>query len=191
MKVIFLDIDGVLNHEEWYKKPEVIAISKQPGFKGTEKEYHFDPEAWKWVQKLIDETGAKIVLSSSWRWYDLQATIEDFKGTAFQPILDNMVGITPALMSRCRGVEIQRFFDIVTGNITQNLPSFKEFLRDHPLETITANHETIDAYVIIDDCCDVTKEQKSHLVQVDSWLGMQEEDYKKAKQILENGRKIH
>lgn len=191
MKVIFLDIDGVLNHEEWYKKPEVIAMSKQPGFKGTEKEYHFDPEAWKWVQKLITETGAKIVLSSSWRWYDLQATVEDFKGTAFQPICDNIVGVTPALLSRCRGIEIQRFFDIVTGNITQNLPNFKEFLRDHPLETISANHETIDAYVIIDDGCDVTKEQKSHLVQVDSWVGMQEEDYKKAKQILENGRKIH
>lgn len=188
MKVIFLDIDGVLNHEEWYKKPEVIAISKRPGFKGTEKEYHFDPEAWKWVQKLIDETDAKIVLSSSWRWYDLPATIEDFKGTAFQPILDNLVGVTPVLLSRCRGEEIRRFFDIVTGNITQNVPGFKDFLRDHPLETITTNHEQIDNYVIIDDASDVTKEQKKHLVQVDSWVGMQEDNYKKAKQILEYGR---
>lgn len=188
MKVIFLDIDGVLNHEEWYKKPEVIAMSKRPGFKGSEKEYHFDPESWKWVQKLIDETNAKIVLSSSWRWYDLQSTIDDFKGTAFQPILDNLVGVTPALLSRCRGEEIRRFFDIVTGNITQNLPGFKAFLLNHPLETITKTHQTIDAYVIIDDASDVTKEQKSHLVQVDSWVGMQEADYKKAKEILENGR---
>lgn len=195
MKVIFLDIDGVLNHEEWYSKPEVIAMSKQPGFKGTEKEYHFDPDAWKWVKKLLDETGAKLVISSSWRWYDLQATLDDFKGTAFDAMVPYIVGVTPALLSRCRGEEINRFFDDVARDHTKPISGFSEawfeMWKAHPLQHLSDTGEKIDQYVIIDDSCDMTKAQKKHLVQVDSWVGMQEDDYKKAKHILENGRETH
>lgn len=183
MKVIFLDIDGVLNHEEWYKsgraREAYLATNKT-----DIKAYNFDPESWKWVQKLIDETCAKIVLSSSWRCYDLAATIEEYKNTAFKPIIDNIVGVTPSVMSRNRGEEINRFFDIVNGNITQNLPQAIEWLKQHPLETLSATGEKIEQYVIFDDDTDVTNNQKPHFVHIDFWNGIQEKDYIKAKQIL-------
>lgn len=183
MKIIFLDIDGVLNHEEWYKsgKPKEI-------YEATKdiKAYNFDPSSWAWIQMLIDETGAKIVLSSSWRCYDLQSTIEEYKNTAFKPIIDNLVGVTPGTMSRNRGEEIRRFFDIVNGNITQNLPTANEWLKQHPLETLSATGEKIEQYVIFDDDTDMTREQMPHFVHVDCWTGVTEKDYKKALDILLN-----
>ena len=60
MKVIFLDIDGVLNSDEYIDKV------KRLNLQGIEKE--IDIEKVKILKKIIDETGAKVVLSSSWRY---------------------------------------------------------------------------------------------------------------------------
>ena len=68
MKVIFLDVDGVLNNE-----PHALELRKlfEEG-KISEKEYHYD---WDLpydgsvlpLKHIVEETGAQIVLSSSWR----------------------------------------------------------------------------------------------------------------------------
>lgn len=68
MKVIFLDVDGVLNNE-----PHAIALHKlvEEG-KMSSDEYHkiwdlpYDDTALP-LKHIVEETGAKIVLSSSWR----------------------------------------------------------------------------------------------------------------------------
>lgn len=54
MKVVFLDFDGVMT------KPQNILSTKHEGLE-------FDKEAVKKVKHLLDSTGAKIVVSSSWR----------------------------------------------------------------------------------------------------------------------------
>lgn len=59
-KVIFLDIDGVLNSDEYFDKTRALKIQ------GIESEV--DVEKIKLLKKAIDETGAKVVLSSSWRY---------------------------------------------------------------------------------------------------------------------------
>lgn len=53
-RIVFLDIDGVLNHEAWYNKT-----------KG--KEGDLDPDS---VALLNQLSGAEIVISSSWGNYD-------------------------------------------------------------------------------------------------------------------------
>lgn len=60
MKVIFLDIDGVLNSDEYIERMQRLNIE------GIEKDV--DREKIKLLKKAIAETGAKIVLSSSWRY---------------------------------------------------------------------------------------------------------------------------
>lgn len=50
MRVIFLDVDGVLNSSRDRFSTELVS------------EYHFD-----FLKELVDATNAKIVLSSSWR----------------------------------------------------------------------------------------------------------------------------
>lgn len=60
MKVIFLDVDGVLNSDEYFDKIKDLNIE------GIKRE--IDIEKIKLLKKAIDETGAKVVLSSSWRY---------------------------------------------------------------------------------------------------------------------------
>ncbi len=57
MKVIFLDIDGVLNSDDY------IDIAKN----SQAIERHIDIDKVKLLKKAIDETGAKTVLTYSWR----------------------------------------------------------------------------------------------------------------------------
>ncbi len=52
MKVIFLDIDGVLNVKNWHEKKSHFFIDKDKA---------------KLLAKLIKETNSKVILSSSWR----------------------------------------------------------------------------------------------------------------------------
>lgn len=60
-KLIFLDIDGVLNSERYFK-------SRAFGFPGMiSKRDKLDPDAVKILSDVIACTGAKIIISSTWR----------------------------------------------------------------------------------------------------------------------------
>ena len=60
MKVIFLDIDGVLNSDEYFDKIEGLNIE--------EIEKQIDVEKIKLLKRAVEETGSNVVLSSSWRY---------------------------------------------------------------------------------------------------------------------------
>lgn len=55
MKVVFLDIDGVLNSMDYYERTRD---------KGT---YGINPNKVKLLKEIIEHTGAEIILSSTWR----------------------------------------------------------------------------------------------------------------------------
>lgn len=59
MKIIFLDIDGVLNYSKCWKREE----NKE---KGT---LIWDKDCISQLNRIVKETGAKIVISSTWRLY--------------------------------------------------------------------------------------------------------------------------
>ena len=54
MKVIFLDIDGVLNCSKTHNPRNLP--------------YVIDPKLLKRFERLLERTGAKVVLSSTWRY---------------------------------------------------------------------------------------------------------------------------
>ena len=56
MKVIFLDVDGVLNSQQLFEKCE------------DDQLISVDEDNIKNLKTIVDATGAKIVLSSSWRY---------------------------------------------------------------------------------------------------------------------------
>ena len=60
MKVIFLDVDGVLNSDEYFDKIKNLNID------GIQSE--IDVEKIKLLNIAINETKVKIVLTSSWRY---------------------------------------------------------------------------------------------------------------------------
>ncbi len=168
MKAIFLDIDGVLNSEEyshrWHKE--------NLGQKG----YHIwvDKEAVNRLMGLIQKTGCYIILSSSWRRYNLHDTIlklAEYPG--LERILPYLVGITPHRWYHgCRGDEIKRLMDEWESWIKQGLVSER------------FKGEKIDNYVILDDDNDMLDEQKEHFIQVDWTVGLRDSDVEKCLTIL-------
>ena len=58
MKIIFLDIDGVLNSERYY----ITVDRDRAGWN------RFDPKVVSFIKKLIEELSVKLVISSSWRF---------------------------------------------------------------------------------------------------------------------------
>ncbi len=104
MKVIFLDIDGVLNSGNYIKNPNIDF---------DDPTYQMDPVAVARLNRITDATGAKIVVSSTWRLaflthptplLALQECMQSYK------ITGEVIGMTcekaNALRNR-RGKEIQ------------------------------------------------------------------------------------
>lgn len=101
MKVVFLDIDGVLN-----SRRTAIAFEAygRPGFSD---EYYLDPIALKLIEKLCIITKAKIVISSSWR---VGASLEELQHV-FKDYNVSVIGFTPRIYdhTKVRGDEIQEW----------------------------------------------------------------------------------
>jgi hypothetical protein len=95
MKVLFLDIDGVLNSTR-----SCAAFDGYPLGITEEDLKKFDWVAVKLIQRLCDETGARIVLSSTWR---LTVPFKDLAKALDLPIIDK----TPVAFGRGRrGYEV-------------------------------------------------------------------------------------
>lgn len=169
MKVIFLDIDGVLNSDEyatrWY--------NEKLGQKG--QHIWVDEIAVNRLINLIQKTGSYIILSSSWRRYNLRDTIlalSEYSG--LDRILPYLIGITPHRWQHgCRGDEIKRLIDEWSSWVDSELISEK--FKD----------EKIDNYVILDDDDDMLDEQKKHFIHVNWLFGLQDSDIDKCLKILE------
>lgn len=151
VKYIFLDIDGVLNHQRWY---EYYWENK---LQHTDTDYDIDFRAVERINCLVEETGAEIVISSSWR-LDMDNTVSRLKHAGLK--------CTPT--KRIEGCE---FGD--NSPIRGEL--IADFLHDNPC----------DNYVIIDDDGDMTDEQKNgHFVQTSEWTGFDEDKFIEALKVL-------
>jgi hypothetical protein len=61
MTWLFLDIDGVLNHQEWYES--IRGKMNSMSYVATQ----FDPLCVERINRIVKETNANLVISSSWR----------------------------------------------------------------------------------------------------------------------------
>lgn len=90
MKVLFLDIDGVIN-----------TVGAELGFRyclgRQEQEHMFDPACLYYLRNIVEETGCRIVISSTWR---LGASLEEMKDWFECPIIkEAIIDKTPSLSS--------------------------------------------------------------------------------------------
>ena len=67
MKIIFLDIDGVLSTHKQYMMNKKKFWDENPVAKELKIPYPFDPKCVKTFNEVLDETGSEIVLSSDWK----------------------------------------------------------------------------------------------------------------------------
>ena len=99
MKVIFLDIDGVLNHQKHY---EWLMTTNEPTLMQRVYPYsEFNPKSCQLLKDIIDETDAQIVVSSSWRLDGENRLNSLFKYFG----LPRIYSTTPCL-NTARGIEI-------------------------------------------------------------------------------------
>lgn len=105
MKAIFLDIDGVLNNTKHLV--ELVDLIGRNQYIILIKQIHnipFDYRSCKMLQELIKETGAEIILSSTWRMNKEQiAIIEEYAEIKIKDI-------TPKLNGN-RGEEIKQYLN--------------------------------------------------------------------------------
>jgi hypothetical protein len=154
-KVIFLDIDGVLNTKWWYTQMDRNTPKDKYG-------YAFDPRSVANLQKIVDVTGADIVISSSWKSFGLSELEEMWQDRGLP---GKLIGITPNSVSdemllnadldhielfHIRGMEI------------------KEWLDKHG--------KKVSHYVIIDDMDNFLPDQQPYFVQTNPEVGITEED---------------
>ena len=98
MKIIFLDIDGVLNT---YGEDGSLASWE-----------HCKSELMHNLEKIVKETDAYIVISSSWR----EEGIELLKESGFQYV-DRIIGVTPHWI---QGFYIEHRGEQIMGYVRQN-----------------------------------------------------------------------
>ena len=104
-KLIFLDVDGVLNNEEVFRN--------RPS-KYTDPGIIFDDECVKRLNRIIKETDAKLVLSSTWRLY--KGHRDALYDVNYSGIKGEFIGETPDLIydisrETCRGMEIEEWLN--------------------------------------------------------------------------------
>jgi hypothetical protein len=166
-KYIFLDIDGVL------ATPKSI--------EGVGGEWKIEDEKQELLKQIIKLTGAKIVLSSSWRKWDLESTIEFMKQEGFW-FSDLIVGVTIRAyqyidrtkkihLSIPRGVEIQQWID--TNIHSDNGKNWERKTKGEDYQ-----------YVILDDDSDMLYTQRKNFVHTNSNSGLTDDNCLDAIRIL-------
>ena len=162
-KVIFLDIDGVLNTKWWYTQMDRNTPKDQYG-------YAFDPKAVANLKKIVEETGSDIVISSSWKSFGFSELEEMWKD---RDLPGKLIGITP------NSVSDELLLDA-------DIDSIELFhIRGEEIkEWLTKHGKQISNYAIIDDMDNMLTEQQSHFVQTNPEVGITKEDAGKTIAIL-------
>lgn len=160
-----MDLDGVLNTERHHKCCYENGLDNS-----DEYGYVFDPVAVKNLERIVNETGADIVISSSWKYSGLSTLLDMWSDRALP---GRVIDITPDTESdefllhadlenmeflSCRGYEIK--------------------------EWLLAHGKTVSQYAILDDEQEMLPDQQSHFVQTNPTVGITEEDAEKAIAIL-------
>ena len=143
-KYLFLDIDGVLNHDEWFESEN---------YKKHQENWQksmFDPACVERVNTILDKTGARLVISSSWRsMTDLE---EIFAG----------VGL-PTTFWRTPHVDMLNYRDD-TDLYSRDYDDPK-WWRGSEIDYWLDRYDPGSNYVILDDDCDMLPHQMEHFIQ--------------------------
>ena len=150
MKILFLDFDGVITtyDSKWKIDLNKLAL----------------------LDKIIEQTNAKIVVTSSWKYgskdvehfkeriYTRLHTTDIYDETPFGKFIDQIYDITDGC--GYRGDEVEKYLNEHSGDI--------------------------ESYVILDDENDFKEEQLFNFVQTDTYEGLTEREVKLCISILNN-----
>jgi len=152
MKIIFLDIDGVLNSLPFLKKK---AEEYKDGVWDSNNLDMIDPLAVNLLNQLVQDTGANIVVSSSWRIGYTVVYLQNILMASGLEHPERIIGTTSSQTHKDRGFEISLWLQQVS----------------------------VDSFVVLDDDSDMTGVM-DNLVQTSLDKGLTQQDIDKARKIL-------
>ncbi|MGZ5970954.1 MAG: HAD domain-containing protein [Polyangiales bacterium] len=152
MRVLFLDIDGVLNTRSYVQSAGWAAPL------GSDRDLQIiDPAAVGLLNLVVEETGALVVISSSWRiTYELPQLDSMLKQRGFD---GRVLGATPQLPGRRRCMEIGEWL---------------------------ADNRRVDAFAIVDDDEDAGVEHARNFVQTSFEEGLTRDHVETLVRILQS-----
>lgn len=153
MNVIFLDIDGVLNSDEWN------ASHQQEINDGI----LVDSDKIRLLQQIVEQTDAKLVLHSGWRfWFDEKMLPQRKEAKIFLHMLQSCnLSIWDRTPDRCTDeIKQTKQFSRVKGQ------EIKEWLAKHP---------DTEQWIVLDDIALPGLDQ-NHQVKTNTLLGLSKED---------------
>ena len=170
-KILFLDIDGVLNTERQHNRCVSEGIAQVDGFG-----YTFDPKAVANLKRIVKQTDADIVISSSWKFWGLDAMQRMW---IRRNLPGKVIDVTPNNVSdeMLLSVDLE-YMDIPAGKGSE----IKEWL--------TTKGQQVTHYAILDDLPDMLPEQQSHFVQTDPRVGITQDDADSIISILTDTPKV-
>ena len=189
-RYVFLDVDGVLNHPQFYQEWRARRnAAVKTGEFTNDLEWHADPKKLELLNQL---KGSQVVLITSW---------DHDKCSRILPQL----GLELPIIGGVKAREIQYRW-LVRGNSIAEW--FVEHFGDAPRDSFIKSfkngwwypHEVYDmvngklhqvepgevavTYVILDDSADMLMDQKDHFVKVNPGYGLREKDVARARKIL-------
>jgi hypothetical protein len=172
-KIIFLDIDGVLNSEHYFKSLNLEKMTVE-----EKRNLHnslwgnIDPKCYLCFVNTMKQIDADIVLSSSWRdaassTFFIQNETADILADSFKKDGINVIGATPDWFNFASKEEIEMFYN---ASSQKNYAQTHIFSRAAEIyQWIKVNNFTGKWCAIDDDTYDMYPIQKSgHFIQT-SW----------------------
>lgn len=166
-RIVFLDVDGVLNHELFYR-------DRHDGTNDAMKREYpltdIDFVSVGYLNQICLQTGAKVVISSTWR---LGRTVE-----ALQELFKE-AGFVGEIIDKTPNFEFKEGGDcIVRGN------EIYKWIQDN--EKLVESYFEYNDYVILDDDCDMLYYQRNNFIHIDKFVGITPQTVIKAIHIFES-----
>lgn len=147
MKILFLDIDGVLNSESW-------CAGKPFGNPFENPQKWIDPNSIRLLNLLIDRMPCKVVLTSNWREHFNKDEIQSYFN--FHGFYHEIMDMTP-----------QPF--LIENETEQSSKNHEIFLW---LFQAANNKQDIQKFVIVDDRPKLIQGLEKFLVSIDPHVGL-------------------
>lgn len=150
MKILCLDIDGVLNSfDNMYAMTSLYKLNSED--KSRDEYGHlFDERCVRWLQYIVDKTNCKIVISSTWRRSGLSVMQEMWE---MRNLPGEVIDITP---TSCDAKLVELYAEDKAD-------------RGYEIQEWLNNHTDVESYCIVDDI-DMLKHQS--FIQTDGRIGL-------------------
>ena len=155
-KYLFLDFDGVLNTGNYQKRMKREGIDAYDEYGPM-----FDPQTVEYLRQMIERTGCKVVISSTWRNEGIARMKQMWKD---RNMPGEIYSMTPILLSTT-------FQDAMNGELLSTPTKQAKALE---IDMWLQKHASKDArYVILDDeKIYLGEDDYSHMIEVDDKEGI-------------------